>query len=161
MIWIDLAQLGFPYHTTYAGPRPTYINLHSDPPKCEPVYATQEHSTPPPWVIRPRRIHRMCTRYSHHLRRPMHSLWPILQGLDHTVAYNERSSIDTDRTITTRQPYRLNHQRHNSCPIRSQFNINLIMVLPWLIRRAEKSKVNMLLSNDETIIRFQSKSKHY
>ena len=36
-IRIDLVQLGFPYNTTYAGPRPTYINLHSDPPKHEPV----------------------------------------------------------------------------------------------------------------------------
>jgi len=35
---------------TYAGPgpEPTYINLHSDPPKCEPVCATREHNTPPP-----------------------------------------------------------------------------------------------------------------
>ena len=29
------------------GPKPTYINLHSDPPKREPVCATREHSTPP------------------------------------------------------------------------------------------------------------------
>ena len=49
-IRIDLAQLGFPYHTTYASPDfgLTYINLHSDPPKHEPVCATREHSTPPP-----------------------------------------------------------------------------------------------------------------
>jgi hypothetical protein len=50
VIQIVLAQLGFPYHTTYASPRPTYINLHSNPPKHEPVYATQEYSTPPSYV---------------------------------------------------------------------------------------------------------------
>ena len=49
-IQIDLAQLGFPYHTTYVGSRPTYINIHLDPPKCELVYATQEYSAPPPWA---------------------------------------------------------------------------------------------------------------
>ena len=50
VIRIDLAQLGFPYHTTYVGPSfgLTYINLHSNPPKHEVVYATREHSTPPP-----------------------------------------------------------------------------------------------------------------
>jgi hypothetical protein len=34
VIHIDLAQLGFPYHMTYAflGLGPTYINPHSDPP---------------------------------------------------------------------------------------------------------------------------------
>jgi hypothetical protein len=45
------AQLGIPNHTTYAGPRPTYINLHSDLPKLEPVRATREHSTPPHYQI--------------------------------------------------------------------------------------------------------------
>ena len=50
-IRIDLAQLGFPYHTTYAGPRPTYISLHSDPPKHESVCATREYSTPPSYII--------------------------------------------------------------------------------------------------------------
>ena len=52
-IQIDLAQLGLPYHPTYAGPIPTYINLHSDPPKQEPVRATREHSAPPPCVVHP------------------------------------------------------------------------------------------------------------
>ena len=49
-IRIDLVQLGFSYHTTYVGLGfgLTYINLLSDPPKHEPVYATREHSTPPP-----------------------------------------------------------------------------------------------------------------
>ena len=42
--------MGFYYHTTYVGPSfgLTYINLHLDPPKQEPVYATREYSTPPP-----------------------------------------------------------------------------------------------------------------
>jgi hypothetical protein len=46
-----IAQLGIPNHTTYAGPRPTHINLHSDLPKQERVRATREHSTPPPYPI--------------------------------------------------------------------------------------------------------------
>jgi hypothetical protein len=52
-IQIDLAQLGFPYHTTYVGPgfEPTYINLHTDPPKHE-------------WVLRYPRV-----QYSTSLRR--------------------------------------------------------------------------------------------
>ena len=40
-------QLGIPDHTTYAGPRPTYINLPSDLLKQERVRATREYSTPP------------------------------------------------------------------------------------------------------------------
>jgi hypothetical protein len=36
-IRIDLAQLGFPYHTTYVDQRHTYINPHLDPPKQERV----------------------------------------------------------------------------------------------------------------------------
>ena len=43
----DYTQLGIPDHTTYAGPRPTYTNLPSDPLKQERVCATQEYSTPP------------------------------------------------------------------------------------------------------------------
>jgi hypothetical protein len=39
---------GFPYHTIYVGTSPTYINIHSNPPKRELVYATWEHSTLPP-----------------------------------------------------------------------------------------------------------------
>ena len=37
----------FPYHTTYAGSRPTYINLHSDPPRHEQVqrYPRAQYST--------------------------------------------------------------------------------------------------------------------
>jgi hypothetical protein len=50
-IRIDYTQLGILNHTTYAGLRPTYINLHSDLPKLEPVRATREHSTPPPYQI--------------------------------------------------------------------------------------------------------------
>ena len=43
----DITQLGIPNHTTYAGPRPTYINLPSDPLNQEWVHATREYSTPP------------------------------------------------------------------------------------------------------------------
>ena len=32
---------------TYVGPRPTYINLPSDPLKQEQVRATREYNTPP------------------------------------------------------------------------------------------------------------------
>jgi hypothetical protein len=41
-------QLGIPNHTTCGGPRPTYINLHLDFSKREPVCASREYSTPPP-----------------------------------------------------------------------------------------------------------------
>ena len=40
-------QLEIPYHTTYVGPRLTYINLPSDLLKQERVRATKEYSTPP------------------------------------------------------------------------------------------------------------------
>ena len=40
-------QLGILDHTTYVGPRPTYINLLSDPLKQERVHATREYSTQP------------------------------------------------------------------------------------------------------------------
>jgi len=153
---------------TYAGIRPTYINLHSDPPKREPVCATQEHSTPPPYttpggftacVYATLTIsHTQCVVVFSH-----NGIAEVLGLLEYvasttksrlTQVYNGRSLI----TSTTRQPCRLNHQRQNPCPVRSQFNINLIMVLPWPISRAEKSKVNMF---DETIIRLLSKSKNY
>ena len=39
--------MGIPDHTTYVGPRLTYINLPSDPLKQERVRATREYSTPP------------------------------------------------------------------------------------------------------------------
>jgi hypothetical protein len=41
MIRIDYTQLGIPNHTTYVGLKPTYINLHPDPPKYDWV---QRHS---------------------------------------------------------------------------------------------------------------------
>ena len=40
-------QLEILDHTTYVGPRLTYINLPSDPLKQERVRTTQEYSTPP------------------------------------------------------------------------------------------------------------------
>jgi hypothetical protein len=47
----DYTHLGIPYHTTYAGPRSTYINPHSDPQKRERVRAAREHSTPLPYAV--------------------------------------------------------------------------------------------------------------
>jgi hypothetical protein len=41
-IQTDYTQLGIPNHTIYAGLKPTYINLHSDPPKRGRV---QRHPT--------------------------------------------------------------------------------------------------------------------
>ena len=46
-IWTIINPAGDLDHTTYAGPRPTYINLLSDPLKQEQVRATREYSTPP------------------------------------------------------------------------------------------------------------------
>jgi hypothetical protein len=37
MIRTDYTQLGIPNHMTYAGLKPTYINLHSDPLKRDRV----------------------------------------------------------------------------------------------------------------------------
>jgi hypothetical protein len=37
MIQTDYTQLGIPNHTTYAGLKPTYINLHSNPSKRDQV----------------------------------------------------------------------------------------------------------------------------
>jgi hypothetical protein len=50
---------------TYAGPRPTYTNLPSDPLKQERVHATREYSTP---TIQP--YCHVGTRYSRHLSTP-------------------------------------------------------------------------------------------
>jgi len=87
-IRIGLAQLGFPYHMTYVGPRPTYINLHSDPPKRELVCATWEHSTPPPCATPGGSTgcvhatltisHTRCTVVFSH------------KSLDHMVSYNSK-----------------------------------------------------------------------
>jgi hypothetical protein len=41
MIRTDYTQLGIPNHMTFAGLKPTYINLHSDPLKCDQI---QHHS---------------------------------------------------------------------------------------------------------------------
>ena len=47
---LGLARVSLPHDICRSrfSPEPTYINLHSDPPKCKPVSATQEHNTPPP-----------------------------------------------------------------------------------------------------------------
>jgi hypothetical protein len=54
MIRMDYTQLGIPNHTTYVGLKPTYINLHSDPPKGTGSSATREHCTPPIQPLAPR-----------------------------------------------------------------------------------------------------------
>ena len=119
---------------TYTGPKPTYINLLSKSPKHEPVYATREYSTPLFYVI-----HDVSVRWLHAILAISHSqcavvlshneIAEILDLLEYVAStarsrtrqvYNERSSIDTDGTSTTRQPYRLNHQRQFPGPVWSQ-----------------------------------------
>ena len=118
-IWIDLAQLGFPYHTTYAGPGfgLKYINPHSDPPKRELVCATWEHSTPPPcatpggstwWVHATLTIsHAQCAIvFSHNGIAEVSGLTEYVASTtshDHKRPYNDRSLINTGRTSTTRR----------------------------------------------------------
>ena len=134
-ILIDLVQLGFPYHTIYAGPSfgLTYINLHLDPSKRELVYATREHSTPPPCaapggftgcVYATLTIsHAQCTVvFPHNGIAEVSGLPEYVASTtshDHKRPYNDRSSIDTDGASTTRQTCWLNHQRHNPCPAQS------------------------------------------
>jgi hypothetical protein len=65
MIQIDYTQLGISNHTTYAGLKPTYINLHSDPPKHDGV---QRHPRVQYTSI-PTLSHE-GTCYSHHLSTP-------------------------------------------------------------------------------------------
>jgi hypothetical protein len=120
-------------HTTYAGPRPTYINLHSDPPKCEPVCATREHSTPPPYLIPIGWVHATLT-ISHAQCAVVFSHNGITEvsGLPKYVASGKvltthrptsaRSLIDTNGTSTTRQPGWLNYQRQIPCPAQSPIN---------------------------------------
>ena len=62
---LSLHNRGIPDHTTYAGPRPTYFNLPSDPLKQERIRATPriQYST------NPAHCH-VGTRYSRHLSNP-------------------------------------------------------------------------------------------
>jgi hypothetical protein len=129
-IRIDLAQLGFPYHTTYAGPRLTCVNLHSDPPKHEPVCATREHTTPPPCAT-PSRF----TRCVHATLTISHAQYTVvfshngiaeILGLPEYVASTAKSrphiglqqygpqSTQAGR-CTTGYPCPPTHQRHISC----------------------------------------------
>jgi hypothetical protein len=51
-------------------------------------------------------------------------IWSLRWLFLYLCSYNLDSSvtlIDTDGTSTTRQPCRLNHQRHNPCHVRSPF----------------------------------------
>jgi hypothetical protein len=145
MIWIDLAQLGFLYHMTYAGlcPNP---NLHISTltqilQNRNRSSATREHSTHFSALFVPDGFTGMCTRYSRYLSTPSarlsfptkeyprcwasQSMWLVLQGHDHMQAYNEWSLIDTDRTSTTRQ----------TCPpqltsaVSPGLNLNIITII--------------------------------
>ena len=96
---------------TYAspGPRPTYINLHLDPPEREPVCATREHSTPPPyatpsgftgWVHATLTIsHAQCVVvFSHNRIVEVLGLSEYVASTtshDHKWTYNDRSLINT------------------------------------------------------------------
>jgi hypothetical protein len=112
-IRIGLAQLGFPYHTTYVGlglQTQTYIYQPVPrSPKTKPVCATREHSTPLHCVVRPWRIHRSVLHGTSTI-----SIHPVCmsfrvkdklgQGLleyvasttshDHRQLYNDRSLIN-------------------------------------------------------------------
>jgi hypothetical protein len=141
-IRIDYTQLRIPNHTTYAGPKPTYINLHSDPPKPEWVRATQEHSTPltycQPRCFCPSQIRRAWVHATLVISPLLvrgclsHNRIDEVSGLPEYVASckvstthmptSVRSLIDTNGTSTTRQPDRLNHQRQFPYPARSLIN---------------------------------------
>jgi hypothetical protein len=75
MIQTDYIQLGIPNHTTYAGLKPTYINLHSDPPKCDRV---QRH--PRAQYTSNLVLGHEGTRYSRHLSTP--SVWSAVHMMD-------------------------------------------------------------------------------
>ena len=99
----------------YADPglRLTYINLHSDPPKHEPICATQEHSTPPPyatpsgftgWVHATLTIsHAQCAVvFSHNRIAEVSGLPEYVTSTtshNHKHPYNDRSLIDTGRAL--------------------------------------------------------------
>jgi hypothetical protein len=70
-------QLGLPNHTIYAGLKPPYINMYSDPPKRDPVqrHPRVQYTSNPALGYE-------GTHYSHHLSTPtarlaVHGLeWP-------------------------------------------------------------------------------------
>ena len=115
-----LARVSLPHHIYRfrSEPEPTYINLHSDPPKCEPVCAMREHNTPPPcatpggftrWVHATLTIsHAQCAVvFSHNRIAEVSGLPEYVTSTtshNHKRPYKDRSLIDTDRTSSNRQP---------------------------------------------------------
>ena len=81
-------------------------------------------------------------------------MWLVLQGLEH-----DRST--TNGPQLTQAEHYTESFHDASYPPGLNLNINIIMVFSRSIGRAEKSKVNLFLSNDETTIRPLPKSKHY
>jgi hypothetical protein len=75
MIQIDYTQLGISNHTTYAGLKPTYINLHSDPPKRDRVYRY-----PRAQYTSNLALGHEGTYYSRHLSTP--SAWSAVHKID-------------------------------------------------------------------------------
>jgi len=151
VIRINLAQLGFSYHTIYAGPgfRLTYINLHSDPPKCEPVYATQEYSTPPSYVICD-----VSVRWVHAALAISHSQCAVVfshsgiakvLGLPEYVA--STTKFWTSKPTKVRASINIGGALHwdsildASHPPNLNLNISILMVFSWAISRAGKPKV--------------------
>jgi hypothetical protein len=166
-IRISLAQLGFPYHMTYADHRPTYINPHLDPPKYEPVQRYREHSThyialivldgfvEVCYMVLPPSLHSQCTVVVSHNRIARiywayQSMWPVLQSLDSSKPTTVRSSIYIGGGTTLRL-----HSQCKPAVVWPLLGLNLTLLPSWYsqpINRVEKSKVKLLLSNDETII---------
>jgi hypothetical protein len=144
------------------------LDLHistflSDPPKREPVHATRKHSTPPPYAV-PNGI----ARWEHATPAISHSQCVVvfsrngiaqvfgLSGYVVSTAksqlkqvYNGRSLIDTEGASTTRQPCRLNHQKHIPCPVRSPFPSIFIFHfqdIPWVKAFVNDKLITWLLS---------------
>jgi hypothetical protein len=75
MIRTDYTHLGIPYRTIYAGLKPTYINLHLDPPKRDWV---QRHPRVQ-YTSNPSLGHK-GTHNSRHLFTP--SMWSAVHGIE-------------------------------------------------------------------------------
>ena len=156
-IHIDLALLGFPYHTIYAGLvlGLTYINLYLDPPKREPICATREHSTPPPcttpggfigWVHTTLTIsHAQCAVVFSHNRIAKVSGLPGYMAStishDHKRPYNDWSLIDTGGAL--RQDSILDASEESA---QSQIKF-MIIIKPQGIPWVRTFETNLLLNS--------------
>jgi hypothetical protein len=119
-------------------------NLHistflSDHPKYEPVHATWKCSTPPPYAVpddivgwvhaTPIISHSQCMVVFS--RNGIAKVFGLLGYVVTTTksrltqVHNGWSSIDIDGTSTTRQPCRLNHQKHIHVPSGLHFHLFL------------------------------------